>query len=156
MNLKTTLHQTLSYIKEHTVHFVVAIGYSSLEYWLGKTKKLVANSTGELLFTLVKRLFTKTKDDKTMALSKVLVAGPHGNVEVSEVGGKVMLTGTLSASLGGGGAEGVMGVSGNVSLTLEAKQLIDLGFELAKAKFPGAGALLDAAKGAVDSELAKA
>lgn len=90
-----------------------------------------------------------------MGFSKVLVSGQHGSVSVSEDGGHVVLSGSVSASVGGGEAKGVVGVSGSLALTLEAKQLIDLGLDLAAAKFPGAASLIEAAKAGIDAELAR-
>lgn len=88
-------------------------------------------------------------------MQKDIVKGQYGGLSVSEQGGEVVLAGSLSASLGGGEAAGVVKVGGSLSISVEAKQLIDLGLDLAAAKYPAVASLIAAAKTAIDAELAK-
>lgn len=151
MTLKQGLHQATSFIKQYTVHFVIVMIGSAWEYWLGKTKKIVANSSWELLALLAKRLIKgETK------MEKDLVKGQYGGIVLTESAGNVTLSGTLSASLGGGEAQGVVSVSGSIGVTLQASHLIDMGLDLAAAKYPSVASLIAAAKLAIDAELAKA
>jgi hypothetical protein len=90
-----------------------------------------------------------------MALEKQIQAGP-ALIDVSEAAGVVTLKASIAQSVGGGQAAGALKASAIVELDLEVKQLVDLGLELAAAKFPTAAALIAAAQSAIDAELAKA
>lgn len=90
-----------------------------------------------------------------MSFQKVIPMGEYGALTVSESAGAVSLSVSASASAGGGSLAGVASASLSASIQLSAKQLIDLGLDLAAAKFPVAGGLIEAAKAGVDAELAK-
>lgn len=89
-----------------------------------------------------------------MAISKDLVSTPLAKVTVSEAGGAVKLQVELGADLGGGKAAGVLQGKATMELDVEGKQIIDLGLDLAAAKFPAAAAMIEAAKAIIDSQLA--
>lgn len=42
-------------------HVVILLAYSVWEYWLGKTTKVIANSSWELIVYLLKKGFSKLK-----------------------------------------------------------------------------------------------
>lgn len=87
--------------------------------------------------------------------SKVIVSGKLGSVEVSEDGGVASLKGTVSAELGGGDVKGYIKVHNSTQIDLEVLELINVGFDLAAAKFPSVAAGIQLAKAAVDAEVAK-
>jgi hypothetical protein len=108
------------------------------------------------LWTFYKNAITISfKGEITMAISKQIQAGP-ALVNISEAAGIVTLQASLAQSVGGGQAAGALKASASVEIDIEVKQLIDLGLELAQAKFPAAAALIAAAQSAIDAELAKA
>jgi hypothetical protein len=45
-------------------HFALLFAYSVWEYWLGKTEKLAAASTWELVYHGLRRLFRKEKKNE--------------------------------------------------------------------------------------------
>lgn len=79
------------------------------------------------------------------------VGGATGTI--SEAAGNVTLAVTLSESAGGGALAGVASVSGSLSVSFGAKQLIDAGLELAAAKYPSVAALITEAKVLIDAEI---
>ena len=123
------------------------------EYWLGKTKKVAANSTIELFFWLAKRLFRKKGN--RMGFSKEIVSGDAGSLIISEDSGVAKLALVGSVSLGGGSMAGVVKAKASVEVDVSAQQLIDAGLELAAHKYPAAAPLIEMAKKAIDAELAK-
>ncbi len=140
-------------VLQYVPHVIgLVIGKSLADYCLSKTEKIAANSTGELLVWGFRRLFKK----ENVMLSKTLYSGPAGSVSVSESGGVVSLSGSLSASAGGGAAKGVVGISGSLSISLGAGQVCDMGLDIAAAKFPALAAEIALVKAALDAELAKA
>ena len=89
-------------------------------------------------------------------LSKTLYSGPAGSVSVSESGGVVSLSGSLSSSAGGGEAKGVASVYASVTVSIGAEQVLDMGLDIAAAKYPALAAEIALIKAAANAELAKA
>lgn len=89
-------------------------------------------------------------------INKVIPLGTVGNLVLAEEAGVVSLKLSLAESVGGGSVAGVVKAGLSAEVELSAAQLIDVGLELAKAKFPSVASLIDAAKLAIDAELAKA
>jgi hypothetical protein len=89
-----------------------------------------------------------------MSFSKTIALGSLGSLVVSESAGVAQLQLSVGDAIGGGQAAGVATASASVQAQVSAKQLIDLGFALAEAKFPSAASLIAAAQAAVDAELA--
>lgn len=79
-----------------------------------------------------------------MSFSQDLVTAEGASVNVSESAGKVVLSASVSRSLGGGSAEGVVGVSGQISISISAKQLLILAFDLLKSKSPAGLVMIEA------------
>lgn len=148
MTLKTILHQAISYIKTLGLPIV----YSIFEYYLGKTKKIAANSTIELLYVVSKHFFKKGNQ---MAFSKVLYQGADGSVIVSEDAGVVKFTAEASVALGGGSVAGALKLHSSNCVELSAAQLMDAGLALAMEKFPSIAAEIAVVKGLIDAELSK-
>lgn len=90
-----------------------------------------------------------------MGFQKTIPIGSAGQVDLSEAGGIATLKVSLAQAVGGGSMAGVAKASASVEVDVSAAQLIDAGFELAKAKFPSVALLIDEAKLLVDAELAK-
>lgn len=86
---------------------------------------------------------------------KVISLGDKGSIVVKEEHGIASIELVIAESAGGGSAEGVAKVSASAKAEVGIKQLIDLGLDLAKSKFPAAAGLIDGAKVAIDSELDK-
>ena len=102
------------------------------------------------------RLRFKKKELSKMGFSKVIESGKLGSVTVSEEAGVVSLVGSLDSSVGGGEATGIVTIGASVSVKMSAKQMIDIGLELAATKFPSVASEIALAKAAIDAELAKA
>lgn len=126
-----------------------------LSFFLKRTERVAANSTGELIAWGFKLLFKSKKEEKSIMLNKQYPLGSAGQVSISESAGVVSISVSASHSAGGGSMEGIASASLSASVQLSAKQLIDAGFELAAAKFPSAASLILAAKAGVDEELSK-
>lgn len=90
-----------------------------------------------------------------MSFKKEIQAGP-AMITIQESSGELTLAIDVNASLGGGEAAGVLAASAGVKVKLEAAQAIDLGFAVAKEKFPAIAGLLSSAQAIIDAELAKA
>lgn len=75
--------------------------------------------------------------------SKDLVSAEGVSVNLSESSGKVVLSASVSKSLGGGSVEGVVGVSGSASISVDAAQLLGLLFELIESKSPAGIVLIE-------------
>ncbi len=90
-----------------------------------------------------------------MGFSKTLVSAEGVSVSISESAGVASLSASLSKSAGGGEAAGIVAVSGSLNLSLDAKHLIDLGLELAEAKYPSVASVIALVKAGVDAEIAK-
>lgn len=91
-----------------------------------------------------------------MSLSKVIPIGSVGSLSLQESAGMVSVKVTVSQALGGGSVAGAVKASATAEVDVSAQVLIDAGLELAAAKFPAVASLLQAAKVAIDAELAKA
>jgi hypothetical protein len=94
-----------------------------------------------------------------MDLSEQVAVGKIGSVSVSESGGEAILSVTLSQSAGGGSLAGAARFSLSMQAEVEAKQVIDAGFAVAKAKFASSALVVAAigeAQALIDAELAKA
>lgn len=133
--------------------FIVLVAYKVWSYWLKKTELIAANSTAELISWGLKRLFKK--GDSKM-FSKEIKLGDAGSLVVSESAGVAKVILSIGTSVGGGEVAGVLKGAASIEVDLGAQQLIDLGFDLAAAKFPALAGLIAAAKAGVDAELAKA
>ncbi len=88
-------------------------------------------------------------------MQKVIQAGP-AVITLSESAGVASVKIEVSESVGGGEAAGVLKAKAAVEIDLGAQQAADLVIGLLEAKFPSASGLLEAAKLALDAELAKA
>lgn len=86
---------------------------------------------------------------------KVIPLGEAGSLTIAESGGVAKLSASIGASLGGGAVAGVLKGSATLELDVGAQQLVDLGLDLAAAKFPSVAPLIAAAKSAIDAQLAK-
>lgn len=82
-------------------HIYLFFGFSLWEAWLGKTKKIVANSSWELIFWVFKRLFMGNK-----TMEKELVQGSKGDVKLTISAGKIRIeaSGKLESAGGSAGA----------------------------------------------------
>lgn len=121
--------QLLRLVEQGSKQLGLFIVFGLWEYWLGKTKRLVANSTVELLT----RLFTK--GDKSM---KQLLNVGNGAIVISEDGGDFTLEVSETAALGGGQAAGIVAVQGSGKVVLKGRVAFDLGVALIKAHAPAA------------------
>lgn len=90
---------------------LLLFAFSIWEYWLGKTKKLVAASSWELLSCGVRRLLGKRK-----IMDTELVQGPAGDIKLTISGGKIRLEGAGNLSSVGGSAGAFIQEDGNVLL----------------------------------------
>ena len=90
-----------------------------------------------------------------MAFTKVLASNEFGSVSVSESGGVASLTANASAKLGGGEAADVVSFTTSNGIQISAKQLIDLGLELAASKYPSVAPEIALVQAGIDAELAK-
>lgn len=91
-----------------------------------------------------------------MSYSKQYPIGQVGALSVSESAGVVNLNVSVSATLGGGQAAGIASASLSGGVSMSVKQLIDLGADLAAAKFPSLAAVFKEAQALIDAELAQA
>lgn len=130
--------------------------YAVWEYWLGKTKKFAANSTVELaahaLAWLFRLIFRKGKS-KSMKYEKIIPVGEAGKLIISEEAGVAAIELQLGLQAGGGSLAGVAKLVSSTKLEIEAKQIIDAGFDLAAAKFPSIAAILKGAQEIIDKEI---
>lgn len=85
-----------------------------------------------------------------------IALGEMGKLVVAEEAGEASIEIALSQALGGGQAAGVVHVQAGAKAVVEVKQIIDLGLDLAAAKFPMAAPLIMAAKAEIDAQLLKA
>lgn len=127
---RNLFHQTISFIKLHVIHATVLFLYSCLEYYLGRTKRFVANSVWEIIFGLFK------KGDKAKMFSKELQLGQVGSLAVSEAAGVATVKVSVNAAVGGGQAAGVLKAAASVEVDVEAAQLVQLALDLLKSKLP--------------------
>ena len=91
-----------------------------------------------------------------MSYQKQYPIGKFGQLTISESAGVVSLGVTGSATLGGGEAAGIASASLSASVNMSAKQAIDLGLDLAAAKFPSVAAVIKEAQALIDAEIASA
>lgn len=89
-----------------------------------------------------------------MSFQKQLFSVGGATGTISESAGNVTLAVTLAENAGGGALAGVATVSGSLSVSFGAKQLIDAGLELAATKFPSVAALIKEAQVLIDAEIA--
>lgn len=89
-----------------------------------------------------------------MAFQTILVSGKLGSISVQEAAGVVTLSAQSNVAFGGGQAAGAAALQAEIGIQLSAKQLIDLGFALAEAKFPSVAGALKGAQALIDAELA--
>lgn len=135
------------------VHALIALlVYRVWAYWLRRTEKIAANSTGELLVWGFRLLFKKK--DKSM-FSKSIALGSLGSLTVSESDGVARLSVSVGAVAGSGDVAGALKCVASVEADVAASELIDLGLALAEAKFPAIASLIADAKAGIDAELAK-
>lgn len=132
MTLPEWAQQALAHTESYGKEITGFIIYSVWELWLGKTTKLTANSTLELVMNgLVGLVFGKKKelvkmDEKTVAL------GQAGSLKFDIEGGKAV----VSVGVAGALAEGSLAVEAKVSATVDAAHLVDLLFAAVEAKSP--------------------
>jgi hypothetical protein len=88
-------------------------------------------------------------------MEKVLLSGKLGSLSASESDGVVALTGSLSASLGGGAAAGVVSVSSSNTVQVPLPLLSNLGLDLAAEKLPALASEINALKALLNAEWAK-
>jgi hypothetical protein len=87
-------------------------------------------------------------------MEKEIKLGEVGALVVKEEGGIASVKLSLTASIGGGEVAGALKGSVSAEVDLDAKILIDVGMELAAAKFPAVAGILKGAKAMIDKELA--
>jgi hypothetical protein len=118
-------------IINHWRHWLLLLTYSLWEHWLGKTKRIVANSTWELVLWILRRKKMEPKDIKL---------GDAGDLSIALAQGKA----TVSISVAAPGAA----LSASASLVVDAGALVDK-LEAAVEKAYPAGAPIEAAVFAV-------
>ena len=87
-------------------------------------------------------------------ISKTLASGPLGSLVVSEADAEFKAVASFSATLGGAAAGAAKAVV-SAEIDVEGKELIDLGFSVAAAKYPSAAPFIQAAQAEIDAILAK-
>jgi len=119
----------LAFIKQNAI----AIGFSVWEYWLGKTKKLAANSSWELIENIgawvIRRYFRKGKSN----MEKDVKLGTVGDVDLKLEKG--IATISISAAV-----PGDAGIEGGAFVKCDAEKLLGKLFAEIEAKSP-AGAV---------------
>jgi hypothetical protein len=144
-------HQISTFIHTFYGH-ILAAGFSLWEYWLGKTKKFAANSSWELLFSIISWLL---KRGKKMGYSKEIKLGSIGALTIAEDKGVASVKISLSEAAGGGALKDVVKATVSAELDVSAEQLIIAGLELAKLKYPTAAPFIEGVEKIVSAELAK-
>lgn len=131
-------------------HTCLLLAFAVWEYWLGKTKKFVAASTGELILLGMRRLFERRSS------MKVLASFAGGAVQLTEDKGVFSLSIDESVSLGGGQAAGVVKAAGKGSIQLDAELGLKLGEALLNSHLPAAVQPLAQAVEAIVNQAVKA
>lgn len=113
----------------HWKHWLLLFAFSLWEHWLSKTKKIIANSTWELISYLI---FKKRKEK----MEKDIKLGDAGDLDISLSGGKA----TLQVSVAAPGAA----LTASASIVVDAGVLVDK-LEAAVVKAFPAGAPIESA-----------
>ncbi len=146
MTFLHSIYQDLVYIK----HWLLLLAFSVWEYWLGKTTKLIASSSWELIALGVKRLFGRIE------MKQLLNVG-NGALVLNEEGGSLSLEFNESLLVGGGEAAGIISIKGSGSVVLSGRQGLHLLLKAIEAHSPAALVPMEqAAEAIIDSAIAKA
>lgn len=127
-----TLLRYLTHDAREALHWVLLFLFSLWEYCLGKLKNTVARSTWGLVLYCGRRLLKRKMKMKT------ILSIANGAVILSENEGVFSLNLIDSASVGGGEAAGVIKVSGQASIILDAQSALKLGEALLNSHLPPA------------------
>lgn len=114
-------------------HWLLLFLFSVWESWLGKTKRVIANSSWGILSSLLARVIVKNKKDKKM--EKDIKVG-DGNLEIKIDAGKASLSFDLKVD----GAAMTVGAKVEVG----ADVLVDRLHAAIKAKYPAGAPIEDA------------
>jgi hypothetical protein len=90
----------------------------------------------------------------TMAFSKIIPVGSAGSLTIAEQAGEAKFILSLNEAVGGGKTAGALKAGVAIEVDVEGKALIDAGFAIAIAKFPGVSAILAQAQALIDAEIA--
>lgn len=136
----------LAFLKQYAPlvwHWVLLFLFSLWEHWLARTKKVAANSTWELFFWVVGRLFKR----KEQSVEKEIVKGEAGELKVTVMEGKVRLEGA-------GEIPGQVGVTAGGFIQCDAEVLVNKLFAEIEKKTPDAvDAVLEMGKPALIAAL---
>jgi hypothetical protein len=121
--MRSYAYEFFGMVKEYVIHLFVLMGFGLWEYWLGKTKKVAANSTIELFSWLIKKKEIKMED-------KSLV-----HESLGEVGALDLVIKDDKLSLEVAVAKGP--ASASMKLELDAIPLVVAALQYCKEKIPG-------------------
>lgn len=143
-----TSHQLIEWLAEYSEHIACFLVYSVWEYYLGKTHKIAATSTLDVIFSLCSKLFRKGKINMSDEQVQETVAQPDKTIDLGTVGkleldfSEGVATVSVSAAV-----PGSVGVEGGAFIKCDAEQLINKLFEVIEKKSsPGAVAIEEGVK----------
>jgi hypothetical protein len=130
--------------------FALLLLHRAWSYWARRTKKLAERvALGEIERALNRH---KLKGNEMSFSKSVALFGGAGQLVASEAAGVVTLAVTAGASF----ENGALKFESSNEFDVGAEQLIDLGLELAAAKYPAAASLINEVKALADAAVSSA